>query len=44
MHAVPMAENSVTNVPSTGPNSTPLPAARMGPGTKMAPSTADTTT
>ena len=44
MIAVPTVAPSVTNTPSTGPNSTPLPAARIGPGTNMAPSTPDTTT
>ncbi|AEJ47321.1 hypothetical protein HX92_4327 [Mycobacterium tuberculosis] len=34
----------VTKVSSSGPNSTPLPAARIGPGTNNAPSAADTTT
>ena len=33
MIAVPTVAPSVTNTPSTGPNSTPLPAARIGPGT-----------
>ena len=42
--AVPTVAPSVTKVPSTGPNSMPLPAARIGPGTNTAPSTADTTT
>ena len=44
MTAVPTVAPSVTNNPSTGPNNTPLPAARIGPGTKIAPSAADTTT
>ena len=38
MIAVPTVAPSVTNSPSTGPNNTPLPAARIGPGTKIAPS------
>ena len=41
--AVPTVAPSVTNTPSTGPNSSPLLAANIGPGTKIAPSTADTT-
>jgi hypothetical protein len=35
--AVPTVAPSVTKVPSTGPNSMPLPAARIGPGTNSAP-------
>ena len=34
--AVVAAEPRVTNVPSTGPNNRPLPAASSGPGTKTA--------
>jgi hypothetical protein len=44
MIAVPTVAPRVTNKPSTGPNNTPLPAAKIGPGTKIAPSAADTTT
>ena len=44
MIAVPTVAPSVTNNPSTGPNNTPLVAAKIGPGTNTAPSAADTTT
>ena len=43
MTAVPTVAPRVTNTPSTGPNSAPLVAARIGPGTKIEPSAADTT-
>ncbi len=39
--AVPTVAHNVTNVPRIGPNRNPLPAARTGPGTKIAPSAAD---
>jgi hypothetical protein len=42
--AMPTAAPSVTKMPSTGPNRSPLPAARIAPGTNNAPRTADTTT
>ena len=41
--AVVTVEPSVTNVPSSGPNKNPLPAASRGPGTKIAAKTADAT-
>lgn len=42
--AVPTVAPSVTKTPSSGPNSNPLPAARIEPGTNNAPANAETTT